>query len=103
MKTIVATLIAIFLAVGVYAADHTVQACTSDHKKIELITKFDDKETDTAVKAVADAFIKVSKDSTYEFITSVEGYYTFLAAIPDDAKDSLVGFGGVPQVVGECK
>jgi hypothetical protein len=103
MKTIVALIIALSMAVVTYAKDSTIHACTADHKMAELIVNFDEETTDKDVKAVADAFVATAKQVSFDVLIDTEGYHLFLSNIPDDAKQHIDSFGGVPVNVGACK
>lgn len=103
MKTLIATLIALGLATVAIAQDSTVTACTKDQKKVELVIHFDEGTADKVVKEVGDTFISVAKETPYDVLIDTEGYQAFVGAIPKEDLQYVDGFGGVPQVVGECK
>lgn len=103
MKTFIAFILAVGLSVAAFAKDSTITACTQDHKKVELVAKFEDSAPAKAVKAVSDAFIAVAKETPYDVLIDTEGYQKFIAAIDQDALEYLNGFYDAPQVVGECK
>lgn len=103
MKTFIAFILAAGLSVAAFAKDATITACTKDQKKVELVAKYVDDVPEKVVKEVAEAFKLVAKDIPYDELADTTGYNLFIAAIPADDLEYLQGFGGVPQVVGECK
>jgi hypothetical protein len=102
-RTLVAFIVALFVATGAIAGTLTSVACTADHKSASLTLLTVDGTSKVIEDEIKAAFQKTATSLSADELVGPDGFDAFISKLSEEDFEAISELTGPPTIGGACK